>query len=573
MERSDKKIKIILTSIFIVIFVFVLAGAAFTSPEPDERYHMIMKDGWTFIRNGEITENADLTEMTFPRANRGDLFVYKRDIPENEIRNPILVLWYYHAAVKVYLDETLIMDDGSDRYQKNLIQPSGYCFVDLPNDYEGKELKIQITCAENNSFSSFRPPEIADSSSWIKDFAIKNRGSLAIVAFLVVLAVILFLASVFFQVLGYDMYKGFCICGFCLGVSFWSLFYYDLNTLFTYNRIIKSLFEYYSIYIWPLFLFLLFRKTYIMQKNRLEIFNRIAIFANVFLLAASTICQIFNIVHVMHFLMFCHVLIAILIVESFATIVYDIYRKNVVYPVSYVGIIIMCLAGGFELARYNLFKYFRSTSSDLSSMLCFYCLLLVISQIISMCIDIVGEVYEETKSKMLKKLAYEDPLTGTANRRRCEDQLELLDGLTTDFAIMSLDINDLKKVNDSLGHEKGDEMISTIASCMKTAFSEYGLVSRTGGDEFIISFENLHNVDISKLAEKFNDLMKEEQINHPDMILSCSYGYCTSEEISDHDSKEVMRIADERMYAMKKKIKESEKQKSNLNIDKSDDKK
>ena len=90
---------------------------------------------------------------------------------------------------------------------------------------------------------------------------------------------------------------------------------------------------------------------------------------------------------------------------------------------------------------------------------------------------------------------------------------------------------------------------------MKKAFSECGLVSRTGGDEFIVSFDHTKDLDLKQMTENFEELMKEEQTNHPDMVLSCSYGYCSSAEIEGHDAKEVMRIADERMYTMKKKIK------------------
>ena len=562
MEKSVRKKKIIITSIIMFIVLFAFACIIYKSNEPNKKYHMIMKDGWSFSRNGETTENVDLSEFAFPKANRGDEFEYKRIIPENDIQNPILVLWYYHSAVKVYLDDEIILDDGFDRYEDKQIEASGYTFVNLPDDYEGKEIRVIMKCAENNSFSSCRPPEIADAQSWMKDFIMANRGSLAIVSFLLVLVVILLFTSVFFSVLGYDMYKGYCICGFCLGVSMWSICYYDLIVLFTYNRLFKSLCEYYSIFTWPLFLFLLFRKSYFQKKSKMQKINTVAIFANLLLLIVSSVCQLLNIVHAMHFLIVCHILIAVLIIESVLNIVYDIVKKEVSDPASYAGIIIMCIAGGFELARYNLFKYFKSSSANLSSMLCFYCLLLVISQIISMCVDIIGSVYETTKSKMLKKLAYEDPLTGTANRRRFEDQLELFGTLKSDFAIISLDINDLKKVNDGLGHEKGDELISAIATCMKKAFSEYGLVSRTGGDEFIVSIEKLKNIDLKKITENFEKIMEEEQKKHPDMKLSCSYGYCTSEEIKGHDSKEVLRIADERMYTMKKKIKEENKQKS-----------
>ena len=87
-------------------------------------------------------------------------------------------------------------------------------------------------------------------------------------------------------------------------------------------------------------------------------------------------------------------------------------------------------------------------------------------------------------------LAMHDALTGLANRTQLNERLELLlDGATetqAKLAVFFIDIDHFKRINDSLGHAAGDELLVTFAERLKTACSDEALLSRLGGDEFIV---------------------------------------------------------------------------------------
>jgi len=96
------------------------------------------------------------------------------------------------------------------------------------------------------------------------------------------------------------------------------------------------------------------------------------------------------------------------------------------------------------------------------------------------------------REESLEQLAYQDPLTGLANRRALDERaaraFDVPAGVRRTVTVVSIDINRLKAVNDTLGHVAGDQLISSVASTLSTAFAEVpgSLVARVGGDEFVV---------------------------------------------------------------------------------------
>ena len=120
----------------------------------------------------------------------------------------------------------------------------------------------------------------------------------------------------------------------------------------------------------------------------------------------------------------------------------------------------------------------------------------------------------------------------------------------TEWAYISLDLNDLKQTNDSLGHSAGDELICAASNCMKFAFASYGKIYRIGGDEFVVWIQNsVSNLD--SILQGFDATIHEWHGKHLNSI-SVSYGVVKFSE-QDFDSvQEISKFADERMYQNKK---------------------
>lgn len=146
---------------------------------------------------------------------------------------------------------------------------------------------------------------------------------------------------------------------------------------------------------------------------------------------------------------------------------------------------------------------------------------------------------------------YIDVLTGLYNRRAYEDDILHYPDIPpeADFVYISLDLNGLKIVNDTLGHDAGDELIKAAAFCMRTCFGSYGKLYRVGGDEFVAMIF----ADKQKLTEITADF-EETMMNWKGNLvedLSISYGCVMKSEAPNLLVTEIAKLADRRMYQYK----------------------
>ena len=144
-----------------------------------------------------------------------------------------------------------------------------------------------------------------------------------------------------------------------------------------------------------------------------------------------------------------------------------------------------------------------------------------------------------------------DLLTGLYNRNVFSELTEKYSArkLPEDFTVIYFDVNELKRVNDNLGHEAGDELIKGAAECIKKTFGEMGYCCRTGGDEFIV----LAEVDKEKLVElcqNFEDTMAAWRGNVVER-LHISYGCAPVYEFPETDFSGLKKAADVRLYKNK----------------------
>lgn len=127
-------------------------------------------------------------------------------------------------------------------------------------------------------------------------------------------------------------------------------------------------------------------------------------------------------------------------------------------------------------------KSFYMTNSVVALLVVGIYLILASCCIMYMFSKIMKEKYEKEK---LLYISNTDALTGCLNRHAYETDINKLD-LKKEWIYISLDLNSLKHINDTYGHDVGDEMICAAAACMTASFGEFGKVYRIGGDEFVV---------------------------------------------------------------------------------------
>jgi diguanylate cyclase (GGDEF)-like protein/PAS domain S-box-containing protein len=154
-------------------------------------------------------------------------------------------------------------------------------------------------------------------------------------------------------------------------------------------------------------------------------------------------------------------------------------------------------------------------------------------------------------------LATHDPLTGLANRNLLNDRMkhaiEKARRLKSQIAILHMDLNRFKVINDSLGHDKGDILLCTIADRLKGAVREVDTVARLGGDEFVILLENISEADhVSTVAKNLLKLVKQPVDIDGDVItVSTSIGASVYPQ-DGNDAATLLKNADLAMYEAKR---------------------
>lgn len=144
-----------------------------------------------------------------------------------------------------------------------------------------------------------------------------------------------------------------------------------------------------------------------------------------------------------------------------------------------------------------------------------------------------------------------DELTGAYNRRAYEETITEIckDGIKEDFVYVSIDVNGLKIVNDTIGHSAGDELIIGAHTCLIRSLGQFGKVFRTGGDEFVVLI-NASDKKLKALLEVL-DLATERWSGNLVDHLSMSYGYVSRQQEPDMTIQEMAILADKRMYEAK----------------------
>lgn len=143
-----------------------------------------------------------------------------------------------------------------------------------------------------------------------------------------------------------------------------------------------------------------------------------------------------------------------------------------------------------------------------------------------------------------------DELTGCLNRRAYKDDLNGM-SLASEFVYAALDVNGLKGINDTLGHNAGDELIQGAAECMKQCFGSYGRVYRIGADEFV-SIIFVDESELKKIREDFDEVISHwSGMMVDELSISCGYVYSREKNWESFD--EIANETDLRMYEAKEK--------------------
>ncbi|MDZ7640904.1 MAG: diguanylate cyclase [Desulfurivibrio sp.] len=157
----------------------------------------------------------------------------------------------------------------------------------------------------------------------------------------------------------------------------------------------------------------------------------------------------------------------------------------------------------------------------------------------------------------LEHISFHDTPTGLYNRNFFEEEMKrLADGRHIPVGLVICDLDGLKLINDSLGHQAGDELISNTAHILKQSFRTSDIVARIGGDEFAVLLPETPYQKTREIAQRLRDYVEDHNNQDPRIPISLSVGFAVANS-SPVDMQALFSEADDRMYREKIQTKKS----------------
>ena len=549
-------------SVVVILLLFVIfLGVVRTngvSPQ-QERFDK----GWTVTYKGEKTPIVSLKNFTFPkRLMNGDTLILEGSVPANSsIAHPVFRLKTNHCSVEVFENGISLYEYGKD----SDFPGSGYHYVYL-NPSEVQKLKVVLVEKVDNRIIHISNYSLLPGKYALSDYSSRHIFALVIGIFLILFGGIAVLIGAIMRVYGVNYFRLLMIGVLSFTFGVWTMCYTKLIQLVSFNLTINTTLEYLCLYFSPLpFTLLLWnmQRTHLGRQKTL-VMKFLVAYEIVFLVLTSSL-HFSGLCDFPKTLVFFHASVfAGLIYFVFAGILYN-KKMDMSGKILTRGVLFFAIFVVADLIRFNIARFVAVDIPLLEStwtpvgMLGFV-LLLVQSYIVYL----IYILEDRAEKGILATMAYLDALTGLYNRAKCQQIFEILDKNFGDYAIISIDMNGLKTVNDKYGHNEGDRLIKTFAEVFKETFTGVGTAIRVGGDEFMAIVRSEHVADVNDAISNMKDLEKERSEKLP-VPLEVAYGVAYKHEFLKHgfseieeaniEAEKVYHLADERMYAMKASMK------------------
>lgn len=430
----------------------------------------------------------------------------------------------------------------------------------LPEDRAGKELKISLTAAERDAFYGLGPFYYGTEMDLFSRFMNERQTAFLISVFLCVFGIVQLFWMPLLLRSGEANTKLFFSALTTLVLGVYLQGYYNLFDLFTDITNANTMLEYLAFYL--LACVMAGYLSTVMEGRMKKMYRAFVVF-DLFLVVGALVLHALNIVHFTSFILICY---GVSFVEA-APFLFGSIRRwrrgGKKYFDRIEGIADRILETGFlfyvigSFTDAVIFSYVKFTGGQEATVMVPF--VTAGSLLFSMAICLhyflhgVVNLRSEATRRTLQSKAYSDPLTGLSNRGECEQVMERLDRERVRFVVISMDLDHLKEVNDSMGHDAGDRMLRGFSEVLREAFAGCELIGRMGGDEFVVILTGDDCDSADARTRRMEQLLMQHNQRQQAFQYSVSYGISSrGAGVATRRAYDIYLLADERMYGMKR---------------------
>ena len=551
---SNKMISVVaIVGFSFLLVIWYLVG---NSQTRKSEFEYGLEEHWdVYIDGAPRFKDCSIAEANFGTLDKGTVLDMYVELPEELDGGYSVDILVYLCSLEAYLDDELIYSYGTDEVARDVMVGSGHHFIQLPDKVAGKRLQFHMVMNEDNAFANILTPKCAKTGSIRVAFARTQLINTMIGMFLMVLgatlAVVAMIAVWFERVYTRLIYIGW----FAFFMGAWTLLTNKSWQIFSNITVSMTTLEYATLFFAPVPFGLLM---YDMRKHEQSWRRTTIVSVLVFFIcfaSVTTLLHVTNIVRYPEVLVLFHVVIIVGIAIMVVAGYFAVQEKTESDRITVLSAMVMMFILIMDVVRFNLQKYWMPNNDlMMNSIIPLGTLVFVIMLLVSYLIYLYRMVLTKQEKESLTDLAYHDALTGLLNRTKYEEDLDELENGDSDFAIISMDVNGLKEVNDNLGHGQGDKLLTGFAEILSNNFGDIGACYRIGGDEYMVIVDAAHIGQIHHALLNFtmdeSDASQDLEYN-----IQASYGVAYRSETESGQAYKVYRLADQRMYEMKSEVK------------------
>jgi diguanylate cyclase (GGDEF)-like protein len=556
-EKIRSAVFILISVILLIYWIIIYIPDTHLYGNSQDIY--ALTGNWTINAPDGVRSNVSLSDANIGISIKDREYTISRLLPKDEIPGACLRIHTVHSAVRVSLSGRQIYSfegPGSDH-----VYPMCYLYVPLNEGYAGQNLSITFIPMQANAFSGFSTIYLGSRNDLQLMYMSDIRMSLYLGVFLCIMGIITLALAPFLTAKRPGDFRLFFCSFVSLDLGIYIMSINNIFNLISDNIIMNTYMEYCSLYLIPATI-----SAYLVSITR----KRAIRFLYIILSVLNVAFFIYTIsAHILRIQLFSthtdsvHVLCMIEGPIIICAAVYHLIKERkqlrrdpdtVSTFLLLAGLVVFMLCSLIEIVIFNIKKYFLcSGDSNIQHIVITYgALFFVLTLFISYFVYYVYGIESENRQKLLRGLAYYDPLTKLSNRAKCQEEMMALSEGDAPYIIISIDLDYLKTINDTYGHFEGDRYLKSFASRLQFSFRSDDLIGRTGGDEFMVI---LHDDSVEAATSRIKSIQLYAAGRRNDKTggkYSFSYGICSSTEISTGRAEDVFRMADNRMYEMKR---------------------
>lgn len=539
-------------AIFLLCAVICAVGVIKMDTFPNQRIPLMTKPafekGWTYQAGGR---QGTVDSFPFHRKDKTDTLILTAELPHLD-GSEYLSFSNQYTSCQVFVDSVKIFDYGEETTAPfGSMLGNVSCNVPLKSQYSGKTISIRFE--KQYSFAGFSVEEmLLGTGSEIRFYYAKaNVGVLACTLLMAIIAVAMFILYLVQKAkrfkYNYRLFLHLSVVAFT--GAMWILTDSLLPQFFLGSTIIITVLSFWSFMAMPIPVVNIVADFCNHGKKGLHLAQMVILLNMI----VQTLLYMLNLADFPQMLLATH----LILVFALICIVYALIRECKSREARFTNDILFAI---FVLVLFGLVAladFYVSGTSNNNSLYYRWGIIIFVLLLTVVNIKRMGVFLEEwEQNRVLSKLAFTDIMTKTSNRSAYERYMDDKAGCDVKKANLSfilIDLNDLKKVNDTYGHSAGDQVLIDAARCIKKVLGNVGDVYRIGGDEFVVIIEG-KDVDGQAYQAKLTEEI--EKSNHKAKYpFTMAFGFASAKAEGCNDLKELQKKADLNMYLDKQNYK------------------